>query len=113
MEPVLEPTPETETTDLLSILLVTEDVLLETPTSLNAESMVDQTTMTSALKLMSNAQVYHTQDQHSTELDLNSLLAETHIPVTFGEKPVMENGDHSPHTTSGITTTVLKLCAET
>jgi hypothetical protein len=70
-------------------------VLLETPASLNAESTVDQTTMTSVLKLMLNAQVYHTRDLTSTELDPNSLSAETEAVDTFGERPTqMENGDH-------------------
>jgi hypothetical protein len=60
MEPVPELIPETETIDLLSTLkLETEDVLLTTEESWTVESMVDQTNMTSALKLTSNAQVYH------------------------------------------------------
>jgi hypothetical protein len=59
MEPVLEPTPETETTELSSIPLVIEDVLLETKTFLNAESMVDQTKTTRVLTLTSLAQVNH------------------------------------------------------
>jgi hypothetical protein len=60
MEPVPELIPETETIDLLSTLkLETEDVLLTTEESWTVESMVDQTNMTSVLKLTSNAQVYH------------------------------------------------------
>jgi hypothetical protein len=103
MEPVLEPIPETKTTEELSILLVTEDVLLLTEAFLNAESTVDQTTMISVLKLMSNAQAFH--GYHTTsELDLNS-----ESPEKDGLKESMEvYGDHSPHTTSGITTTVPK-----
>jgi hypothetical protein len=55
---VLEQKLETITTDLNSILpLVTEDVLLQTIISFNAESMVDQTKMTSVPKLMLSAQV--------------------------------------------------------
>jgi hypothetical protein len=92
---VLEPIPETETTEELSIPKpVTEDVLLETQTSFSAESMEDQTKMTSVLKLMLNVQVYHTRDHHSTEPDPNSLSAETLTPVMCGERPQMENGDH-------------------
>jgi hypothetical protein len=108
MEPVLEPTPETETTELSSIPLVIEDVLLETKTFLNAESMVDQTKRILALKLMLNAQAFH--GYHTTsELDLN-----TESPEKDGLKEELEEpGDHSPHTTSGITTTVPRLCAET
>jgi hypothetical protein len=57
---VLEPRPETTTTLLTLILkLVTEDVLLITETSCNAESMVDQTKTTRVLKLMLNAQEHH------------------------------------------------------
>jgi hypothetical protein len=39
--------------------LDTEDAQVAMPTSSNAESTVDQTTMTRALKLMSNVQVNH------------------------------------------------------
>jgi hypothetical protein len=57
---VLEPRPETITTEKTSILkLDTEDVLLQTPTSSNAESMVDQTKVINPLMLMSNAQEHH------------------------------------------------------
>jgi hypothetical protein len=91
--------------------LETEDVLLETEASLNAESMVDQTTMTSALKLMSDVQENHTRDLDSEEPVQNSPSMVDH-PVMFGERAEVY-GDHSPHTTSGITTTVLKLFAET
>jgi hypothetical protein len=112
-EQVKEPTPEITTTELPSILLETEDVPLETEASLNAESMVDQTKMTEAPKLMSDVQDHHTRDLHSTESVQNSLLVETLAVDTFGEKPEMDTGDHLPLTTSGITTTVLKLYAET
>jgi len=105
---VLEPTLETITTDLNSIPLETEDVLLETETFHNAESTVDQTKETSVLKLMLNAQEHH-GDHTTLELDLNS-----ESPEKVGLKEeVEESGDHSPHTTSGITTTVPKLSAET
>jgi len=112
MEPVPEPTPETETTELLSILkLETEDVLLQTETSSHAESMVDQTKMTSALKLMSNAQVYHTRDQPSETKVLNLPLT-VDQQVTYGERPRMETGDHLLLTTSGIITMVPTLSVE-
>jgi hypothetical protein len=63
-------------------------------TSCNAESTVVQTKMTAVLKLMLNAQVYHTRDLTSIKLVQNSLSAETHTLVTFGEEQVMANGDH-------------------
>jgi hypothetical protein len=114
MVQVLEPIPEITTTELLSILkLETEDVLLETLASFNAEDMVDQTKMTEAHKLMSDAQDHHTRDLHSTESVQNSLSAETHTPDMSGERPAMVLGDHSLLITSGITITVLKLFAET
>jgi hypothetical protein len=54
-ELVLEPEPEIIKTEKTSTTkLETEDVQVETPTSSNAESMVDQTTMTRVLKLMSD-----------------------------------------------------------
>jgi hypothetical protein len=107
--PVLEPRPEDMKTRKISILKpVTEDVLLTTITFFNAESMVDQTKMTEALKLMSNAQVNHGY-HHTLELVKNS-----ESPEKVGLKEEAEDtGDHSPHTTSGITTTVPKLSAET
>jgi len=113
LEQVQEPTPETETTELLSILSETEDVLLLTEIFLNAESTVDQTTETQALKLMSDAQDHHTRDQLSIELAQNSLSAETLAVDTYGERVEMEHGDHLLLTTSGITTTVQALFAET
>jgi hypothetical protein len=110
MEPVPEPTPETETTELTSIPLVTEDVPLETRDLPTAESTVDQTIMISALKLMLNAQVFHTSNHVSLDKAMN-LPSMEQMKVTYGEEAEV-NGDHSPHTTSGITTTVLKLFAE-
>jgi hypothetical protein len=106
---VLEPRPETTTIELLLIpKQVTEDVLLVTRTSFNAESMVDQTRETSVLRLMLNAQAFHGDhttsrlDQNSESLEKDGLKERTEV-----------NGDHSPLTTSGITTTVLLLFAET
>jgi hypothetical protein len=50
--------PETETTKkTLTLKLVTEDAQVETLTSSNAESMVDQTKVTRAPKLMSDVLV--------------------------------------------------------
>jgi len=105
-ELVPEPTPETETTELTSIQSVTEDAMLVLEAFHNAESTVDQTTMTRVLKLMSDVQANHTKDLHSTELVQNSLSAETQELDTSGEREVMALGDHLLHTTSGITTTV-------
>jgi hypothetical protein len=105
---VLEPRPETTTIELLLIpKQVTEDVLLVTRTSFNAESMVDQTRETSVLRLMLNAQAFH-GDHTMSELVRNSESLEK---VGLKEE-VEDNGDHSPHTTSGITTTVPLLCAK-
>jgi hypothetical protein len=95
MELVLEPRPEDMVTKNNSIpKLDTEDVLLQTTTSCNAESTVVQTKMTSVLKLMLDAQDHHTRDHHSTELDQNSLLAEMLQVVTYGERLRMVLGDH-------------------
>jgi hypothetical protein len=113
LELVLEPRLETHITELLSILLETEDVLLLTETFLNAESTVDQTTMIQVLKLMSDAQDHHIRDLHSIRSVQNSLSAETQIPVMYGENLMMVHGDHLLLTTSGITTMVLLLYAET
>jgi hypothetical protein len=88
-------------------------VLPATNQSSNAEDTVDQTKTTKALKLMSDAQDHHTRDLHSIESAQNSLLAETLTVDTYGERVMMVLGDHLLHTTSGITTTVPKLCAET
>jgi hypothetical protein len=108
MEPVLELEPETITTELLSIPKpVTEDVLLTTTTSSNAESMVDQTKMTQALKLMSNAQVFH--GDHITL----RLVKNSESPEKVGYKEEAEEfGDQSHPTTSGTTTMVQSLFAE-
>jgi len=91
---VLELTPETRTTGpTLTMKLVTEDAQAETLTSSNAEDMVDQTTMTRALKLMLDAQENHTRDQLSERPAKNLLCQEVQL-VGSGEKPEMENGDH-------------------
>jgi hypothetical protein len=68
--------------------------------------------MTNLLKLMLNAQVCHISNLNSIEPVQNSPLMEDQV-VTYGERVKMENGDHSLLTTSGITTTVPKLFAET
>jgi hypothetical protein len=106
---VLEPEPEDTVTKNNSIpKLETEDVLLTTTESLTAESTEDQTNVTSVLKLMSDVQEHH-GDHTTSELDLNS-----ESPEKDGLKERAEvYGDHSPHTTSGITTMVPKLFAET
>jgi hypothetical protein len=79
-------------------------VLLTTITSSNAESMVDQTTMTRALWLMLDAQENHGHHPMSR----SDLFIES--PAKVGLKSTMEvSGDQSHPTTSGITTTVLKL----
>jgi UDP-2,3-diacylglucosamine pyrophosphatase LpxH len=88
-------------------------VLLLTEAFLNAESTVDQTTMIQVLKLMSDAQDHHIRDLHSIRSVQNSLSAETQIPVMYGENLMMVHGDHLLLTTSGITTMVLLLYAET
>jgi hypothetical protein len=60
MVTVLEPKLETKTTEPISTTkLDTEDATLVLPISCNAESMVDQTTRTRALKLMLNVQENH------------------------------------------------------
>jgi hypothetical protein len=112
---VLEPIPETEATKKTSILKPeTEDVLVETPTFSNAESMVDQIKETRALKLMLDAlaNIQNQLLQRELRLVLNSLLLADQL-VGYTEKEEMEFGDHSPLTTSGITTMVLPLSAET
>jgi hypothetical protein len=73
-----------------TLKLETEDVLLTTRKSFNAEDTVDQTKETSALKLMLNAQVLH-GDHTMSELDLNSELPEKD---GLKEKPEMADGDH-------------------
>jgi hypothetical protein len=65
---VLEPTPETETTEKTSILkLETEDVRIQILTSSNAESMVDQNKATRVLMLMSNALENHIKQYMSRQ----------------------------------------------
>jgi hypothetical protein len=98
---VLEPDLETTTTEkTLTVKLDIEDVLVETLTSSNAEDMVDQTTMTRVLMPMSDALENH-GIQSMSRLVLNS---ESLPKVGLKEKEKMANGDHSPLTTSGITT---------
>jgi hypothetical protein len=59
-EKVLEPNPETTTTEKTSTTkLDIEDAQEDTQISFNAEDMVDQTTMTRAPKLMSTALENH------------------------------------------------------
>jgi hypothetical protein len=91
---VLELTPETETIEPTSTMkLVTEDAQVEILIFFNAEDMVDQTTETRALKLMSDALENHTRDQLSESQAKNLLCLEV-ILVGSGEKQEMENGDH-------------------
>jgi hypothetical protein len=108
MELVQEPRPEDkETKNNLILKPVTEDVLLPTTKSLIAESMEDQTKMTRVHKLMSDAQELH--GDHTT----SELVRNSELPEKDGLKEeAEESGDHSPLTTSGITTTVPKLSAE-
>jgi hypothetical protein len=89
--PVREETPTTDRTSILK--LDTEDVHVETTTSSNAESMVDQTTMTRVLTHGSDVQENHGRDNHSEELVKNSLCLDQ-AQVGSGERQVMENGDH-------------------
>jgi hypothetical protein len=57
---VLEPRLEDkETKNNSTLKLVSEDVLLPTTTSFNAEDTEDQTKVTSVLKLMLDAQALH------------------------------------------------------
>jgi hypothetical protein len=112
MEMVREPEPEIHTTEEHSIqMLDTEDVLLLTQASSNAESMVDQTKVTEALKLMLNVGENHGRDNHSERLVVNS-PSMVIVKVGSGESTEV-SGDQSHPTTSGITTMVLKLFAET
>jgi len=91
MELVLEPEPEDkETRKNLILKLETEDVLLLTTRSWTAESTVDQTKVTSVLKLMLDAQVLH-GDLTMLELVENSELPEK---VGLKERVVIIDGDH-------------------
>jgi hypothetical protein len=76
----------------LTLKLDTEDVLQVTLTSSIAESMVDQITMTTLLKLTLDAQENHTNIR-SERLELNS---ESQDPpqVGYTEKEKMANSDH-------------------
>jgi hypothetical protein len=106
---VLDPIPETTTIEKTLIpKLETEDAQVETLTSSNAESMVDQTKMTRALKLMSNAQVDHGY-KNGKKLVKNS---DTPLKVGSTEKEEEIFGDQSPPTTSGTTTMVPTSSAE-
>jgi hypothetical protein len=88
--------------------LVTEDVLLLTETSSNAEDMVDQDKVIDPLMLMSNAQELH------GSLNMSRLDHSLDIPVKAGLKSNTEvSGDQSPLTTSGITTMVQELSVKT
>jgi len=70
--------------------------------------MVDQTKVINPLMLMLNVQELH-GDHITSRQDLNS-----ESPEKVGFKEELEvYGDHSPHTTSGITTMVLKLFVKT
>jgi hypothetical protein len=102
---VLEPRQETKETEITSILKPEiEDVLHTIVTFSNAESMVDQTTTTRVLKLMLDVQESHGL-QAMLRLDLS-----TELPEKVGLKfTTVVSGDQSPPTTSGITTTALKL----
>jgi hypothetical protein len=105
-EKVLEPDLETTTTEKTStVKLEIEDVLVETIISSNAESMVDQTTMTRVLKPMSDA-----LENHGIQSTLRLVLNSESLPkVGLKEKEEMVNGIHLPLTTSGITTTEQEL----
>jgi hypothetical protein len=88
--------------------LVTEDATPLLKKLDNAEDTVDQTKVILVLKLMLDAQEHH-GDHTTSELDQN-----TESPEKVGLKEEPEDtGDHSPLTTSGITTTVPRLSAET
>jgi hypothetical protein len=88
---VLPAREETNTTEKTLIAkLDTEDVMLETLTSSNAEDMVDQTTMTSLLMLLLHAQVNHGL-QNGKELVKNSNTLLTDLSI---EEEETTNGDH-------------------
>jgi hypothetical protein len=86
--PVRRETTKTEIT--LTLKLDTEDVLLQAKTSFNAESMVDQTTMTRALWLMLNVLVFHGLHNMSRP----AVNSESLLKVGLKEEPEMDNGDH-------------------
>jgi hypothetical protein len=82
---------ETNTTEKDSILqLDTEDAMVETLTSSNAEDMVDQIKMTSLLMLLLHAQVNHGL-QNGKELVRNSNKLLTDLST---EEEEITNGDH-------------------
>jgi hypothetical protein len=104
-ELVLEPRQETKETETTSIPKpVTEDVLLTTITSSNAESMADQTKMIRVLWPMLDAQANHGYHHISELVKSTELLEKDGFIFT-----TRVSGDHSLPTTSGITTTVPKL----
>jgi hypothetical protein len=92
-EKVLEPTPETRTTEKILILtLETEDALLITLASSNAEDMVDQTKETRALKLMSDA-----LENHGL-LSMSRQAKNTELPEKDGSKERARDGRWRPLT---------------
>jgi hypothetical protein len=66
---------------------------METRTSFNVESMVDQTKMTRVLTLGLNAQESHGRDNHSEELVKNLPCLDQALDGS-GEREEMANGDH-------------------
>jgi hypothetical protein len=89
----------------LTLKLVTEDAIQLPTISFNAESMVDQITMTRVLMLGLAAQVNHGY-QNMLRLDPNSELPEKD---GLREEEKITNGDLLPPTTSGIITMVPEL----
>jgi hypothetical protein len=72
--------------------LDTEDAQVAIPASSNAESTVDQTTMTEVPKLMSNVQVNHGFHQLESKVLNSESLA---LPaVGYTEKQETTDGDH-------------------
>jgi predicted amino acid racemase len=67
-----------------------EDVLLQTPTSSNAESMVDQTRMTRVLTLSLDAQVSHGSHNMSRLVRPTESLEK----VGYTERQETTSGDH-------------------
>ena len=72
--------------------LDTEDAQVAIPASSNAESTVDQTTMTRVPKLMSNVQVNHGSHQLESKVLNSESLA--HPAVGYTEKQETTDGDH-------------------
>jgi hypothetical protein len=90
-------------------MLDTDDALEATITFSNVEDMVDQTTMTRVLKLMSNVQELHGL-QFGRRPEVNSELPLKDLSI---DVEVIRDGDHWLLTTSGITTMVLELFVKT